>query len=143
MGFGDINQSLRVTKQVIENFTVHVSQAPKEVTKQEASTLVKTIKTTFEQLPSSMQRTHVSTKVNQTLVKDVQASLKNLFIFLQNNPAVNPQITKMVSSLVGVMFKQTIEAFKRDVEKQRRSPKAPGNLMKVVKVEKGGLNKGR
>ncbi len=142
MGFEDLNQALKVAKKEIETFQTHISEAPKDVTKAEAKELINTINNTFEQFPDAGKMdANVSTQVNRQLVKDVNNALQNLFNFINNNPQVN----KLISSLVGIRFKQEVEEFQKKLREKQADPRAPHLkiVAKVEKSEKGGLNKGK
>ncbi len=145
MSSSEFNTSLRIARREIEAFHAHAEAAPKEVSKKEVDNLIKTIKTTFEQIPGGKMDANVSTQVSQKLVKDVNQALQNLFAFLRTNPALDSNFMKMISSLVGRQLKQQEEEFNKERTKKRSSPTAP-HLKVVVKVEKahkGGLNKGK
>lgn len=144
MSGGDLNTSLRVVRQEIEAFHAHAETAPKDVSKKEVDNLIKTIKTTFEQFPEGKMESNVTTQVNRGLVKDVNQALQNLFAFLRTNPGLNPGLTKMISSLVGIQLKRQEEEFNKERTKKRRSATAPHLkiVAKVEKAHKGGLNKG-
>lgn len=134
MGLSDFNHALKNVTSEINSFTKHIQETPKEVTKQEASSLVKTIQSTLEKAPAQgkMTEANFSKQVPQASVNNVNKALTNLFNFLN----ANPNIDKLVSSLAGIEFKQRIESFKKKSEELRRKPKRP-TIFTVVKTEKG------